>query len=31
MLQERIAITDLEIRIAEKASWNKILTDLDKN
>jgi glycyl-tRNA synthetase len=30
MLQDRISINDIESRIAEKASWRKILTDLDK-
>jgi hypothetical protein len=31
MIQERISIDKLEQKIAEKASWKKILTDLDKN
>jgi glycyl-tRNA synthetase len=31
MLQDRISISDLELRIAEKASWKKVLTNLDKN
>ncbi len=30
MLQDRISISELEHRIAEKASWRKILMDLEK-
>jgi glycyl-tRNA synthetase len=30
MIQDRISISELENRIAQKASWRRILTDLDK-
>jgi len=31
MLQDRISISELEHRIAEKASWRRILTELEKH